>query len=367
MEPLKLRGLDDYKKEELEAFWKDYNPKVDQPKILGVSLSCSDVCNLRCIYCYAGKDKKPVKNELNLEEQNNIISQSKELGGRTVILCGDGEPSMDKNLVGIAKHAKACGMILVVVTNAVIFGDDATCMKVHNMTGEALLKELYDNDVSLIIKLESLIEEKYEYVVGVKGTYKKYREAINRIVKIGFGYLVQEGEHSITRFAFSSVIMKNNIEELNDLKKFADSVNAQYICKLPSLVGNALDNMNNMFEVREYEEIRKNLFNYTAKRETLMVDTPRCMAWHYGPCISILGEIRECYTSPFSPENRIGNVRENSLRDLILTKNKKSNIQCGDFCPVKTRINKEFEKKGMEKVWKVIEECCNNDDKIAGF
>lgn len=136
------------------------------------------MCNLRCIYCYAGIDKKPLQNELSLDEQKKIISDAKELGAKTVVLCGDGEPTMDKNLVEMAKHAKNNNMVMVVVSNAVIFGDDDLCKKIHKMDGESLLKSLYDNDVSLIIKLESLDEQKYEYVVGVKGAYKKYRTAI---------------------------------------------------------------------------------------------------------------------------------------------------------------------------------------------
>jgi len=57
---LKLRGLDDFTKEELNKYWEGYNPKVDKPRILGVSLSCSNRYNLKCIYCYAGTEKNPI-------------------------------------------------------------------------------------------------------------------------------------------------------------------------------------------------------------------------------------------------------------------------------------------------------------------
>lgn len=360
----KLRGLDDFKKSEIENFWKNYDPKVDEPRILGVSLSCSNVCNLRCIYCYAGNEKRPYPNELTLEEQNDIIRQAKEMGGRTVVFCGDGEPSMDRNLIGMVECANENNMVMVVVTNANIFGDDNLCQRIHNMTGEELLQKLYDNNASLVVKLESLEEDKYDSIVGVKGAFKKYTLAIERMKKVGFGNYVEEDGAKITRYAFSAVIMKNNIEELQKLKAFADDINAQFICKLPTIVGNALDNIENMFSVTKYEEIRKELFNYTAKRETLMVDTPRCMAWHYGPCIGVDGEIRECYTSSYKAENKIGNVRDKSLKELVKLKNQNTNLTCNDFCPVKTRINKELEEKGLEKVWKVVEP---TKEKVSGF
>ncbi len=366
MGSLKLRGLDDFSPKELELFWKDYQPGVSSAKILGVSISCSNRCNLKCIYCYAGNERKR-EGELDLNEQKQILSQAAELGAKTVVICGDGEPSIDPNLPQIVMHAKTLGLSTIVVSNGVIFGDDNQCQKVHNMPGLDFLKLLYENNASLIIKLESINQDRYEEIVGVSGTFEKFMRGIDRMVECGYGNLNNTEVGAVTRFAFSSVIMKNNIEELPTLKSFADSRNAQFICKLPSLVGSALKNIDNMFEVSEYEVIRKQLFDYTAKRETLMVDTPRCMAWHYGPCIDIKGEIRECYTSAYTPDKRVGNIRETSLKELIEKKNTSCDLLCNDFCPVKSRINKEFEKKGMKKIWNQKEDGVNVCEKILGF
>ncbi len=101
-----------------------------------------------------------------------IISDGKALGARTVVFCGDGEPTMDRNIVQMLAHTKQNDMIMVIVTNGVIFGDDNLCKKVHGMTGREFLELIYDNDAILILKLESLKEEKYDYIVGVKGSFK---------------------------------------------------------------------------------------------------------------------------------------------------------------------------------------------------
>jgi len=362
---LKLQGLDHYGKEFLDNYWKDYDPKSKNPKILGVSISTSNICNYKCIYCYAGT-QKPSPNELKLEEQQNILTQASELGAKTVVICGDGEPSMDKNLLGIVSHAAKLKMFSIVVTNAAIFGDDELSKKIHGMNGKSVLENLYENNASLVVKFEGIDESTYDSIVGVPGAYKKFRKSIDRILEVGFSKPV-DNRDDVTRLAFSAVIMKNNIDQLVSLKEFANQSNAQFICKLPSLVGRALENIDNMFEVSKYEEIRKELFGYTAKRETLMVDTPRCMAWHYGPCIDVMGEIRECYTSACPANKRIGNIRECNMKDLIISKFASYDVLMNDFCPVKTRINKEFEQSGMERLWRVKEKDIDEKDKILGF
>ncbi len=351
-----LRGLDHFGEEELKNYWKDWNPKKDEPKILGLGLSCSFKCNLKCIYCYVGK-KIPSSNELTLEEQINLIDQGKKLGTKTVILCGDGDPSMDKNLLPMVKHAHKLNITMVVVTNAVMFGDDNLAKTIHNnKSAKEVAQFLYDNGTSLVIKMDSITPEIYDNIVGIPNCYKKFKKAIENIKAIGFNKGEERENDIVTRVSFSAVVMKNTIDEIPKMKEFADNMGAQFICKVPSLVGNALDNLNVMFSVDKYEEVREYFKPYTAKRETLMVDVPRCMAWHYGPVIDIKGEVRECYTSPCDEDNRIGNIRETSLRDLMKKRNQIYDVTLQDYCPVKTRINKEFTDKKLDKIWKIEEE-----------
>jgi MoaA/NifB/PqqE/SkfB family radical SAM enzyme len=346
---LVLRGLDHFPKQDLDEFWEAF--KSGTPRMLGVGLSCSLACNCRCVYCYAG-EKAPLPDELSLEEQKDILSQSAALGARSVLVCGDAEPLMDKNLVAIVEHANSLGMYSVVVTNGIIMGDDKTASTVHGMTGKELTKRLFELGSSLIVKLESLDEARYDHTVGLKNGYPRFMAAVENAIDAGFTELTSTDSVVVTRLCFSAVIMRHNIHELYALKEFASQRNAQFVCKVPSLVGNAVENQDLMYPVEDYETIRKLLGVFSAKRETLMVDTPRCMAWHYGPVIDIRGEVRECYTSECQ-NGRIGNVRESSLEELLLRKRQMYDLETRDFCPVKTRINQEFLRRGKEPVWQV--------------
>jgi MoaA/NifB/PqqE/SkfB family radical SAM enzyme len=272
------------------------------------------------------------------------------------IMCGDAEPLMDANLLPIVRHCHANDMVCVVVTNGIVLGDDHLAKTVHGMDGEAFTQELYKAGASFIVKMDSIDEATYDGIVGVKHAYPKFRRALDRIVAAGFNKGVPQGDVTVTRLAFSGVVMKHTIDQVPQMHAFAASLKAQFICKLPTLVGNALDNLPMMFPVERYDEIRKTLSQYTAKRETLMVDTPRCMAWHYGPVVGITGEIRECYTSSCTGANYIGNVRDTPLRELVAKRNRVYDITTEDFCPVKSRINKELVQLGKNKLWNVLPE-----------
>lgn len=332
-----LNGLDSFAQDELDNFWRNYDPKTDDPKIIGIGLSCSFLCNLKCIYCYAG-EKVPDTDELTLSEQKDLISQAKNLGAKTAIMCGDGEPLMDKNLLPIVEHCNQNGITVIVVTNGTIMGDDLIAKKIHGIDGRNVAKFLYDKGASLMIKMDTLDPQKYNNIVGVKGAYEKFKMALTNIFEVGFAKVKESTKGLITRVAFSGVVMKHNLDEVPAMKKFANDRNTQFICKLPSLVGRALENLDVMFPVEKYEKIRSYLSKYTAKRETLMVDANRCMAWHYGPVVGIKGDVRECYTSSHS----IGNIRNTSLKELLKIRNQKYDVTSKDSCPVKTRINRDF-------------------------
>jgi MoaA/NifB/PqqE/SkfB family radical SAM enzyme len=350
-----LRGLDDFSSSELEDFWRNYNPKTDYPKILSIGLSCTNRCNLRCVYCYAG-EKRLGPGELTLSEQMDIVLEARDMGAKTVVICGDAEPMMDRNIIPIVEHNNHLGMTTVVVTNGTVIGDDRLCHKVHGYDGMDTARTLYENGASFMVKMDSIDPVRYDGLVGIPGAHMKFQNALERLGRAGFNRGEKRGEVTVTRIAFSGVITKRNLDEIPAMRSFADSFSAQFICKLPTLVGRALENMDIMFGVEKYDQIRAYLLKYTAKRETLMIDTPRCVAWHYGPVISIKGEMRECYTSEPESGMRIGNIRERSLFELMKIRNQKYDITCNDFCPVKTRINKELLSTGKEQIWKVLPE-----------
>ncbi|MEA2085204.1 MAG: radical SAM protein [Thermodesulfobacteriota bacterium] len=79
--------------------------------LLSMELELSRTCNLRCVYCYASSGK-PLENELNLAEIEDVVEQAVQLGAKKIIVLGGGEPLLYPQLLEVLDciiHKKSCG------------------------------------------------------------------------------------------------------------------------------------------------------------------------------------------------------------------------------------------------------------------
>lgn len=333
-----LRGLDSFLPEENEEIWDARQAGNLRINIIG--LSTTDDCNYKCLYCYGsvyqGSGKK-----LNLEEQSEIIDQAAELGAKSVLICGNGEPTVDRDLVGIVKKAAEKGMYSVVVTNANAFGNDRVANKVHGMSARELTGKLYELGGSLIVKMETLDRDLYEKIVNIEGSFEKFENALNNIYECGFNQLEMRGDDlPMTRLAFSCVVSKLNFLEIPGLKEYSTSHNAQFIAKFPSFIGRAEDNQGLFFAPNEEGTLwlRENYVRrFSEKPETLTTDELHCGVWSYGAVTGPDGEMRLCYSADVPDDAPIGNVRDSSLADLLM-KREETFIELllrGESCHIK--------------------------------
>lgn len=98
--PPELKGLDFTDKEITEANRRN--------RLLRVTIETSMACNLKCRYC-SNKAGKPLPNELSLEEIKNDIDQALELGARSVVFIGGGEPLLYKHIFELIEYADRRG------------------------------------------------------------------------------------------------------------------------------------------------------------------------------------------------------------------------------------------------------------------
>ena len=146
---------------------------------------------------------------------------------------------MTKDLCGIIEHASSKGMYSVVVSNGNIFGNEKLANTVFNKSCDELVDFFYNHQASFIFKLETLDEQLYEKIVGVKGSFRQFMNGMDRVFRKGFTEIKEYGDGTrLTRIAFSGVISKQNFHEVPELKEFANKNHAQFICKFPSFIGN---------------------------------------------------------------------------------------------------------------------------------
>lgn len=318
-----VRGVDDVTPDQIESFWEERERGV--VNLLAIGLTTRDVCNLRCVYCF-GPDRRSqeTQNTLTLDEYRSIIDEAAALGAQTAIYCSNGEPLMDPDLPQVVEYACSKGLKNAILTNATIIGNDHISQKVHGMSGTDLGQLLYDNDASLIMSIDSLDRDMYDRIVAVPGAYDWAQTALQRIQDIGFNRVRYDAQgRAVTRLLLSSVICKLNFHELPALRAYAHSIDAQFVCKLPSLLGRARDNPDLFFENNSTTRwIRTDyLVRMSDKKETVSSDTiGRCGVWHYGITVGNDGSIRQCFSIG---DIGIGNIREKSLTELAAERQEK--------------------------------------------
>jgi len=310
-----VRGVDDFSDEDINKFWEERSAGSNNLLVLG--LTTKNVCNLRCLYCF-GTDEITGESEqtMSLADYHRVIDEAKELGVKTVVYCSNGEPLMDEKLPSILEHASQKGLTNAILTNATIMGNDRISKRVHGMSGLDMAQLIFDNNGSIIMSLDSLDEKNYDTIVNVRGSYKYAQQAMENMVRVGFANTVEDGDRRVTRLLLSMLANKLNFHEIPDVRSFAHDLGAQFVVKLPSLLGRANDNRSLFFDNNETTRwIREDYFKRMSdKSETVSADDiGRCGVWHYGIVVGSDGAIRQCFSVG---DIGIGNVTQASLKAL---------------------------------------------------
>src|SRR3989344_3112041 len=83
-----------------------------------LSLDLTSRCNYRCDWCFnldlLGKDPTDL---LTLDEKKKLLEQSVELGAKTLVFPGTGEPMMDRDFFPLVHFAHQLGITTVVYSN----------------------------------------------------------------------------------------------------------------------------------------------------------------------------------------------------------------------------------------------------------
>lgn len=168
---------------------------------LRISIELTSHCNLHCIYCF--KDNKICEQKtLSLSRIKEIIIEAKHEGVRTVVIPGDGEPTMDVDLTDIIDFNNNNGITTVLFTNGYRLMNDLR-----------FVNYIYEHDVSLILKLNAANRQFHNMIVGSDfDHFAKTTKLIRELLRLGMGK-----EH---RLSIHSVICKLNINSIERLWQF---------------------------------------------------------------------------------------------------------------------------------------------------
>ncbi len=263
-----------------------------------MEIETSHICNLRCIYCYNMAGEK-LTNELSFDKITNVIEQAIDLGVKRFILIGGGEPLMHPRIMDIIEFIHNRTINIDLFTNGTLLDLD-------------MAQRLYDYGVEPVVKMNSLVPEKQDFLVAREGAFDKIHQGIENLMSVGY----PDEEHDM---GVETIICSYNYDELPTMWRWARDRNITPYFEMITFQGRAKKRRDLNVSVDDLER----MFNILAKidREEYGYE------WEPHPPIAALSCSRHEYSctlesrgyiQPCTGVNiKVGNVRHNSLKDII--------------------------------------------------
>jgi radical SAM protein with 4Fe4S-binding SPASM domain len=292
--PPELRGLDFTEKEVKET--------NENNRLLRVTIETSMACNLRCKYCF-NKAGKPLPNELDKEEIKGVIDQALQLGAKCVIFIGGGEPLLYKDIFELIEYVNEKGATPLMFTNG-------------TLATKGIAKRLFENNVSIIPKLNSFRPDVQDYLAGMPGAYQRMRKGLENLIRAGFN----KAEPS--RLALESIICRKNYIEIPRIFRFCRKNNIIPYLELISYKGRAKENADLLVSSEEAKKLfYKILAIDRAEFGFDWVPIPpiiatTCQKLLYNMYVDCQGNVKPCV----AVDVYAGNVREKSLKEMLQSK-----------------------------------------------
>lgn len=276
-------------------------------RLLSMEIEFSRICNFRCSYCYV-EEKATCSNELSRQEIQDVILQAKELGARKIIILG-GEPSIYPHLVEMLRFLGKQGLAIEMFTNG--SGVDTELAAV-----------LAEENVRVVLKLNSRDEQIQDQLAGKKGAYQIIMQALDALR--GAGY---PNSHFL---AMSTVICRQNIAELPAMWQWLREQNIEPYFEVITPQANALQNewlgvgpveLKELFE--ELSTIDRQKFGKTWEPQPPLVGN-KCMRHQVSCVVSATGDVMPCVGVTIALDNIRNNTLAHILKNSEVVKNLKN-------------------------------------------
>ena len=277
---------------------KEIKKRLRENLILSMEIEFSSRCNLACIYCYAGKDLFR-KNELELDEMLDVISQGKALGVRKIIYVGAGEPLLDAKLCRVIEYTHKLGLEHILFTNATLIDSK-------------LAHFFYDHKLAVVVKYTSQKTEVHDFLSGTPGAHRSMKRGLEFLFEAGY----PDKEHIL---GIEAVICKQNVDEIPSIWKWARDKNILPYIEYLTRTGLAKDRDDMFLTNKEAKKVFEELSRIDAEKYGHF--------WKPHPPIAGFSCKRHLYSCTINSQGfvlpcvgidiRMGNVREEKLANIL--------------------------------------------------
>lgn len=261
-------------------------------------------CNYSCPKCAFVGDKST--RHISIGRKMGLLSEASQLGARTFILEGEGEPLMFEDFEALITQANKKGLTSVVFTNGYFLGGEQA-------------RFLFDRDVSLIVSLDSLDKRVYDTSTNTRENLQRVLTNLDNARKLYSGSLIRRTDSVTTRLALSSLISLQTMGELDKISGFCGE-DVMFLANVPLYEGSAKANWKFLTGMEGNPEQRYNPLFFKLREQYSQGPIPICKR-PIGGCASLLNglEVRSDGDVLFCAGTRdsyLGNVVGTSLADL---------------------------------------------------
>ncbi len=255
----------------------------DEGRLLALRLETNTSCNLRCRYCYARSGSQ--SRTADYKALHDIIRQGKELGLRSVVVIGGGEPTLYPRFRDLIAKIDDEGIIPMVFTNTMTMTRD-------------LAEFLLRHNASVMGKLDSLRPETQDWLAGVRDASGRIKRGLHTLLAAGFGAPSGPGK---LRLGVSFVSNRLNVDEIESIWQFCRENNIFPNMEILTPTGRARDALSSRTldseTIRGYKmrllEIDRIRYGHDWLPYTPLAASG-CLQHLYSMYVTIDGDVRPC-------------------------------------------------------------------------
>jgi len=285
-------------------------------------------CNYQCLKCFNQGTNTPQyskNNILTFNDQISLIQQAKEMGGKVVVIAGEGEPSIHKDIRTLITEIKSRDMIPIIYSNGRLLTKDIT--------------EFYKkSNAVIIISLDSLEPQKYDLLTGTKNQLEQVLTNINWIREIYKDAIIKKDDLTIISFAINTTVSRINQNEIANIKELCKD-DIYFICNPLAKLGSAAQTwetlMKNETDSDKYTHLAEQMSE--AGGPLTLGTNGLCNYSSNGIAVSPYGHYMTCaYTS--LTNDLLGTVKNKSLKEAYLYKHKMEKTNYATNGPAKCLV-----------------------------
>lgn len=268
-------------------------------------------CNYRCLKCFNLTNDHPITSgqPISIEDILGAIDDAQALGGKVVVIAGEGEPTLHKDIRLMVSRVDELGMIPIIYSNA-------------SALSPAMAEFYRSKNACLVIALDSLDPEVYGLLMGIK------RDGLSLVLR-NLGNLrrlyTETAEERdglrILRLALNMTVCSRNKTEAAQIKAFAGE-DMYFVCNPLAREGNAEGNWSALIDnEQDFAEQQRIAREFSESGGPLTLGRGGMCGYSInGIGIGPYGDYMTCaYT--WKTNGLLGTIRERSLREAYEFKN----------------------------------------------